>query len=304
MSKNLIENIVLLLKTKNNLTVNEMVELLFKEKIELKKIYEEQVIGREVRPDRQCQAEIGSLYLNSKTFKEIVKRIKNEKNKWVYFIENDNLNEDAKNDLFIEKIKEEDELYAEKELYPLFMRYLKSVNIYSKRIEEKRSKNNKGSGGNKWLHPDIVGIRIKDEGFDIDVRNCLDNFNYNKVEMLSYEIKKVIKRSDVREYFFQSVSNSSWSNNGYLVATEIAGDLTFEELSILSSLHGIGFILLNIKEPEKSEIKLPAAYKQNVDWRTINRIVKENPDFKDYIVNIKEYFQTNRIRDIDWKIED
>lgn len=304
MSKNLIENIVLLLKNKNKLTVNEIVDYLFKEKPELKKIYEEQVFGRDKKADSQCQAEIGSLYLHSKTFKEIVKRFKNEKNKWVYFIENEKLTENVKSEFFIEKIQEEDELYAEKELYPLFMKYLKSVNVYSKRIEEKKSKNNKGSGGNKWLHPDIVGIRIKDEGFDIEVRNCLDNFNYNKIEMLSYEIKKVIKRSDVREYFFQSVSNSSWANNGYLVATEIVGDLTFEELSILSALHGIGFILLNTKEPEKSEIKLPAAYKQNVDWRTINRIVKENPDFKDYIVNIKEYFQTNRIRDTDWKIED
>lgn len=302
MSKNLIERTLEVLKVNNNLTVTEITTLLFEKNEDFKNIYERQVLGRKISAERQCQAEIGSSYIGSKTFKKVVKRVKNDKNKWVYYI--GDLIEESKDDLLIEVLKDEDEYFDEKELYPIFMRYLKSVNIYSKRIEEKRSKNNKGNGGNKWLHPDIVGIRIKDEDFESDVRNCIANFNYNKVEMLSYEIKKVIRRSDVREHFFQSVSNSSWANNGYLVATEISGDLTFEELSILSSLHGIGFILLNVKDPEKSEIKLPAGYKQNVDWRTINRIVKENPDFKDYIVNIKEYFQTNRIREIDWKIED
>ncbi len=30
--------------------------------------------------------------------------------------------------------------------------------VFSKRIDEKRSSNSRGSGGNKWLHPDLVGM--------------------------------------------------------------------------------------------------------------------------------------------------
>jgi len=37
------------------------------------------------------------------------------------------------------------------------------------------------------------------------------------------------------------VSNSSWANFGYLVASELVGVDTMKELRILSSLHGIGF---------------------------------------------------------------
>jgi len=53
----------------------------------------------------------------------------------------------------------------------------------------------------------------------------------------------------VREAFFQAVSNSTWANNGYLVAREIQGAETMNELRILAGLHGIGFILLDFDAP-------------------------------------------------------
>ncbi|MCR4081861.1 hypothetical protein [Providencia stuartii] len=37
--------------------------------------------------------------------------------------------------------------------------------------------------------------------------------------------------SNVREVFFQTLSNSSWANVGYLVAAEITGDETLKELT-------------------------------------------------------------------------
>lgn len=301
MKKELLKNTVEALKIKNNLTVNEIVDEIFKSNPEVKIMFEKQMEGSSKKSAKiQCQAEISSRYSSSLEFQKLVNRRKNEKNKWVYYLSDlvhESHVEEIRTDLVIEE-------FNEKKLYPLFMKYLKSVGVRSKRINELKSKNTRGSGGNKWLHPDIVAIKIKDETFDRDSRECLNNFNYNKVEMLSYEIKKVITTSDLREYFFQAVSNSSWANSGYLVATEIKGDFAFEELSILSALHGIGFILLDKENPEKSEIKLQAKYKEDVDWRTIDRILKENPDFRDYIINIKEYFQTHRIREIDWIIED
>ena len=52
---------------------------------------------------------------------------------------------------------------SENDLYPILIEYLKSeLELYCQRIDEKRSKNSRGPGGNKWLHPDIVAIQPVD----------------------------------------------------------------------------------------------------------------------------------------------
>jgi hypothetical protein len=66
--------------------------------------------------------------------------------------------------------------------------------------------------------------------------------------------KKELNSSNIRSSFFQAVSNSSWANEGYLVATSISTSEVEEELRMLSALHGIGVILLNPENPTESEI--------------------------------------------------
>jgi hypothetical protein len=113
-------------------------------------------------------------------------------------------------------------------------------------------------------------------------------------------VKKELNSSNIRSSFFQSVSNSSWANEGYLVATSITTSEVEEELRMLSALHGIGVILLNPQNPTESEILLPAVRKTDVDWQSINRIVNENSDFKNFIELVSIYYQTGRIRSQDW----
>lgn len=44
-------------------------------------------------------------------------------------------------------------------LYPLLSQYLwEEFDIFSKRIDEKRSSNKRGPNGNRWLYPDVVGM--------------------------------------------------------------------------------------------------------------------------------------------------
>ncbi|MGU9977287.1 MAG: HrgA protein, partial [Candidatus Oxydemutatoraceae bacterium WSBS_2016_MAG_OTU14] len=48
---------------------------------------------------------------------------------------------------------------TEHDLYPMLAEFLWSeYQIYSKRIDEKRSSNPHGPKGNKWLYPDLVGM--------------------------------------------------------------------------------------------------------------------------------------------------
>jgi hypothetical protein len=308
--KQLDVKVIELFKTYGNdkLSVNEIALKIFEKYPDMEKLYNQQVSNHTVKRSglSQCIAEIGSLYVKSQYFKEHIIREKDSNGKWLYFMASNILLNLTTTSLSLTINEELIEFKNEDEstLYPILNQYLRHIGIRSKRINEKKSKNSKGAGGNKWLHPDLVGLKIKDEKFSRDIKECLNNFSYNRVEMLSYEVKKTISLGDVRESFFQAVSNSSWANVGYLVATEIKCDRTFEELSILSALHGIGFILLDKENPKESKILLPALHKENVDWRTINRILEENSDFKEYVVNIKEYFQTNRIREDDWLYKD
>jgi hypothetical protein len=42
------------------------------------------------------------------------------------------------------------------------------------------------------------------------------------------------------------------------------------------------------------------ANQAEVDWQSVNRILVENADFKDYIELVSTYYQTGRVRARDW----
>jgi len=190
---------------------------------------------------------------------------------------------------------------TEHQLYPILIEYLKSEHkLYCQRIDEKRSKNQRGAGGNQWLHPDIVAMQPIDKEWHELVRTCVQKGKGQSVRLWSFEVKRELNVSTVRMSFFQAVSNSSWANEGYLVAISISDSKVEQELRMLSSLHGIGVILLNPENPSESEILLPAKARTEIDWESVNRIVAENQDFKDYIELVSTYFETGRIRSRDW----
>lgn len=79
-------------------------------------------------------------------------------------------------------------------------------------------------------------------------------------------IKKEITFSNLRESYFQAISNSSWANEGYLVTAKLLNDEEFHsELRRLTSAFGIGIIKLDIEDPDASEILYPAIYKTDID---------------------------------------
>lgn len=189
---------------------------------------------------------------------------------------------------------------TEHQLYPLLIDYLKSeLNLFCQRIDEKRSKNQRGNGGNQWLHPDIVAMQPVDKDWNELVRACVQKGGGQRVRLWSFEVKKELNSSNVRMSFFQAVSNSSWANEGYLVATNIANNID-QELRMLSALHGIGVILLNPENPSESEIFLPAIARPEIDWQSVNRIVVENDDFKNFVDLVSTYYQIGKIRSQDW----
>lgn len=192
-------------------------------------------------------------------------------------------------------------IFSEYDLYPVLIEYLsKELQLFSLRIDEKKSSNNRGQNGNQWLHPDIVAMQPIDKKWHELIRTCVKHGSGQNVRLWSFEVKKDLNGSNIRSSFFQAVSNSSWANEGYLVATSISTNEVEEELRMLSALHGIGVILLNPENPTESEILLPARRRSEVDWQSINRILTENLDFKNFIELVSIYYQTGRIRSQDW----
>lgn len=188
-------------------------------------------------------------------------------------------------------------------LYPLLSRYLwEEFGLYSKRIDEKRSSNKRGPNGNRWLYPDVVGMEDLGADWHQEVRDCVNQYSDKRTKLWSFEAKLLINRSNVRECFFQAVSNSSWANFGYLVAAEIGGQDTLKELRMLFAAHGIGFIKLDVDNPADSQVLIPARERDEIDWDMANRLATENRDFLEYVKLVKQFYQTGEVRLYDWDV--
>ena len=194
---------------------------------------------------------------------------------------------------------------SEYALYPLLSLYLwEEFGVYSKRIDEKRSSNKRGPNGNRWLYPDVVGLEDLGAEWHQEVRDCVTQYSDKRTKLWSFEAKLLLNRSNVRECFFQAVSNSSWANFGYLVAAEIEGPDTLKELRMLFAAHGIGLIKLDAENPAESQVLIPARERDEIDWDMANRLATENRDFLEYVKLVKQFYQTGEARLADWDVSE
>lgn len=192
-------------------------------------------------------------------------------------------------------------IIKEHDLYSILSEFLWSeLAIYSRRINEKRSRKSRSAGGNKWLYPDLVGMEDLSQDWHREIKDCVQQYADKKNKLWSFEVKILINSSNVREAFFQTVSNSSWANFGYLVANEIEGADTSKELRMLAGLHGIGFIKLDSENSSESQIMIPAKERTEIDWNAANRLAEENKDFLDYIKTVRQFYQTGEVHETDW----
>ncbi|SMP12503.1 MULTISPECIES: COG2958 family protein [Chryseobacterium] len=158
------------------------------------------------------------------------------------------------------------------------------LNCYTKTIKHHIS--SKKEFG-EWVHPDMVGCYYRMEDWKQEINEFSSAVGVNSIVLYSFEIKRELSFSNLRESFFQCVSNSSWANESYLVAARISEDDDFmNELSRLATSFGIGVIELDLDDPHSSDIIIPAKYKKNLDFETMNKLAMNN-DFKEFIETVK-----------------
>lgn len=186
--------------------------------------------------------------------------------------------------------------FRERDLHPLLSSFVYSdshFKCYTKTIyHEKSNKDHKGK--NDWLHPDIVGVYFPYEDYNANTIDFIDTFRENNLKVFSFEMKCKVNYTNFREYYFQAVSNSSWANEGYLVAIDFEDkEELIEEMLRLNNAFGIGIIKLNVENIEQSEIIIPSRINDSIDWETVDRLVEVNPDFKNFVISINDVAKSN-----------
>ncbi|WP_371396742.1 HrgA protein [Fretibacter rubidus] len=192
--------------------------------------------------------------------------------------------------------------YHEHDLYPVLGKFVfEELDCYAMRIDERRSSNKHGKRGNHWLFPDIVGAVNLMDGWHSETKELARTVGARQMKLFSFEIKKKINRANVRECFFQTLSNSSWANFAYLVAAKLDSK-ALPELRMLCASHGIGYINLDRTNPSDSIIMIPAKERKSVDWDSLDRLTKENKDAQDYLENLRSFHGLGRVRNKDWDL--
>lgn len=184
--------------------------------------------------------------------------------------------------------------YLEKDLHPFLVYY--GYNYLKAHIKTVSAQRSEKKEFGEWVHPDAVGCYFSFQDWKDEVVEVSSFFGYPTIRMFSFELKRELNFSNLREAFFQAVSNSSWANEGYLVAAEIDRNDDFRtELKRLSAAFGIGVIGLDIADPDSTEILLPAQSKDYIDWETVNKLTI-NPDFREFLRRVKNDISTREVR--------
>jgi len=198
----------------------------------------------------------------------------------------------------IKVIKKND--FMERDLHPL-MAYFAYTNIdfnkgkaiYTKTIFHEKSKK---SGLNEWIHPDMIGFYIPIEDWNQSLLEFNNISESNSIKLYSFEIKRKIDKSNYRAYFFQTVSNSSWANEGYLVAADIKkDDDLYAELERLSTSFDIGVILLDLEDIDSSKVLFSAKEKVALDWELMNKLCEQNKDFESFVDDVTKDYKVKTI---------
>jgi hypothetical protein len=171
----------------------------------------------------------------------------------------------------------------------VFCSYLRTRNIYAKTIYHEKT-SNKVDNNAKWVHPDIIGVQFEEFKNDATLSLLKATEPKESVHIYSYELKRRIESDyQLKQYYFQALSNSSWANFGYLVAFEINDDLD-EEMERLNNAFGIGIILMQVND---SKILYPAKEKQ-LDYKTIEKLNNLNPDFCEFIKKLSKVMNASK----------
>ncbi|GAA8538909.1 COG2958 family protein [Helicobacter pylori] len=197
----------------------------------------------------------------------------------------------------LDAAKKQKTSFDESDLHPLLVKFLDGdpdFKLRCKTICHQKCLRDK-QGKCEWNYPDIVGVYFPYnkyspfDKYDGETLKFLHHTGQKKHKLFSFELKVNLKFANLKESYFQAVSNSSWANEGYLVVKNIDEDV-LDELRRLNQSFGIGVIKLET-EISNSKILLPARERE-IDIPTLNMLVEQSPkDFKPFMEEINKQIE-------------
>ncbi|UOR26299.1 hypothetical protein [Helicobacter pylori] len=198
----------------------------------------------------------------------------------------------------LDAAKKQETSFDESDLHPLLVKFLdkdSNFKLRCKTIDHRKCLKDK-KGKCEWNYPDIVGVYFPYnkyspfDKYDGETLKFLHHTGQKKHKLFSFELKVNLKLTNLKESYFQAVSNSTWANEGYLVVKSIdkkdEKDV-LDELRRLNQSFGIGVIKLE-SEISNSKILLPARERE-IDIPTLNMLVEQSPvDFKPFMEEINK----------------
>ncbi|MCC6214621.1 MAG: hypothetical protein IT376_07115 [Polyangiaceae bacterium] len=209
--------------------------------------------------------------------------------------------EGAKDVPVVEPDEPQERRFLEKDLHPVLVAFARTQlnGVRAKTIQHTASTKKRFG---EWVHPDVVGVRfpLSALGERITVEFA-GTVRAPIIRLFSFELKRSVDFSNLRECFFQAVSNSSWAHEGYLVAARWLDDDEFdEELTRLSQSFGIGAIHLCLDDFSASRVVHPARVRDDLDWVTLDKLVAMNSDVAHFLETVKIDLNANRIHDAEY----
>lgn len=197
--------------------------------------------------------------------------------------------------------KEKDEIkkFHERDLHPILVAYAFADTHFRANVKTIYHENSLRStkGQNEWLHPDLVGVYFPFQDYKPETLDIQNHLSISSIKLFSFELKVHVNFLNLRQAYFQAVSNSSWANEGYLVALNVDDDPALrDEIRRLNNAFGIGVIKLNAENVYESEILFPARTNNEIDWDTVNRLVTENADFSNFLKLITEDCKLGKVK--------
>ena len=189
--------------------------------------------------------------------------------------------------------------FCERDLHPILAAYAFGDTHFKAQLKTIYHENSlkAGKGQNEWLHPDMVGVYFPFTDYKKETLEIQNYLSITSIKLFSFELKINLNFSNLRQSYFQAVSNSSWAHEAYLVALHIDEDPTFkDEVRRLNNAFGIGIIRLNPVDVYESEIVFPSRINQEIDWDTVNRLANENSDFSDFLKLITEDCKLGKVK--------
>ena len=183
-----------------------------------------------------------------------------------------------------------------------WLRTESSPPVYAMRISESRAVGNVRKGENKWLFPDVVGVRYIADRWRPHVRELAGRSGEALSDLLAFEVKLKLSRGNLREAYFQAVSNTSWADEAWLVARSV--DDTPEmwsEMRVLHTQYGIGILRIDPVTLWESSILVSATPRDFTGWDMVNRLAASNLDFREYVDRVLSVHQTGRLEPGHWK---